>query len=98
MGDQATEKRLHATVRGQVQGVGFRAFVQHWALQLDLTGWVRNRWEGSVELTAEGGQENLDKLLEVLRRGPRSSYVQHVETEWLSPSGEFLDFTVRRTD
>ncbi|MCC7129481.1 MAG: hypothetical protein B6D39_07110 [Anaerolineae bacterium UTCFX2] len=89
---------LHATVRGRVQGVGFRAFVQQWGVQLRLAGWVRNRWDGTVELMAEGSRENLEKLLNLLKIGPRSSSVQHVDTEWLAPSGEFIGFSVRRTD
>lgn len=92
------DTRLHATVQGRVQGVGFRAFVLQWAAQLCLTGWVRNRWDSTVELTAEGSRENLEKMLNQLKIGPRSSSVQRVEAEWLTPSGEFVGFSVRRTD
>ena len=62
--------RLHAMVEGSVQGVGFRQFVLMTAINLDLTGWVRNTFEGSVEVVAEGRQDILDTLLFALRQGP----------------------------
>ncbi len=52
--------RLHAEVFGEVQGVGFRAFVLRRAMGLGLTGWVRNRFDGSVELIAEGSRVALE--------------------------------------
>jgi acylphosphatase len=90
--------RLHATVEGNVQGVGFRAFVEQVAQQLAVTGWVRNRWDSSVEVLAEGSQTQLEALLEALRRGPRMSYVETVTPEWSQASGEFNRFSVRRTE
>jgi len=63
-------KRLHATVSGRVQGVGFRNFVQEEALKLDLTGWVRNTREGDVEVVVEGPEPALSRLMVALRRGP----------------------------
>jgi len=90
--------RLHARVEGAVQGVGFRAFVEHRAASLGLKGWVRNRWDGSVEAVAEGSQYTLESFLESLNRGPRSAHVAHVKVEWEQATGEFSSFTVRRTD
>ena len=89
--------RLHATVEGRVQGVGFRAFVEQSAEALEIKGWVRNRWDGSVEVTAEGVLSKLNQLLNALYRGPRGSYVTGVNTEWQSASGEFKSFQVRMT-
>jgi len=89
---------LHATVEGYVQGVGFRYFVQEIAVELDLTGWVRNRYNGSVEVLAEGERARLETLLAALRRGPRSSHVSSVDFEWLPASGEFTHFSVRMTE
>ncbi len=89
--------RLHAIVEGNVQGVGFRYFVQDWAVSLGVKGWVRNRWEGSVEVVAEGDRPALDKLLAALQRGPRAAYVSSVQEEWQPASGEFPDFRVRVT-
>jgi acylphosphatase len=89
--------RLHATVEGRVQGVGFRAFVEQSAEMLHLRGWVRNRWDGSVEVTAEGERQDLEKLLAALWRGPRASGVGDVHSEWLPATGEFTHFSVRMT-
>ena len=89
--------RLHITVEGRVQGVSFRYFVVDNAQRLYLSGWVRNRWDGSVELVAEGNRQSLDKLLAAVRRGPRSSMVLGVKTDWREATGEFRDFRVRTT-
>jgi acylphosphatase len=90
--------RLHATVEGRVQGVGYRYFVQERAEVLELTGWVRNRWEGSVEVLAEGEREKLEKLLTALHRGPTSAYVSEVKVSWQAATGEFSRFSVRMTE
>lgn len=93
----STHVRLHAIVEGRVQGVGFRYFVQEVAEVLELTGWVRNRWDGSVEVMAEGERDRLEKLLGALRQGPRVSYVETVSPQWLPATGEFPRFSVRST-
>lgn len=88
-------ERLHAVVEGYVQGVGFRAFVLEYAHQLGVTGWVRNRWDTSVEVCAEGERAALERLLAALKRGPSAAYVREVHVEWQAASGEFKDFRVR---
>jgi acylphosphatase len=95
MGDELF--RLHAIVEGRVQGVGFRYFVQEQAVALHLQGWVRNRWDGTVEVMAEGDQQTLSKFLEVLQRGPRASYVSNVRTDWQTGVGDFSGFQIRMT-
>lgn len=89
--------RLHALIDGHVQGVGFRAFVRTIADSQALTGWVRNTSEGLVEVLAEGPRENLEILLDYIRRGPRSAFVTNVQQEWSEASGEFLIFDITRT-
>jgi acylphosphatase len=91
------QTRLHAIVEGHVQGVGFRAFVERNAWDLGVTGWVRNRWDGTVEVTAEGERAALDKLLTALRRGPSASRVTRVEPQWKAATGEFSRFSMRST-
>ena len=90
-------KRLHAIVEGRVQGVGFRFFVEETAIELELKGWVRNRWDGSVEVVAEGAREKLNQLLAELHRGPRSSIIEKVTSQWLPATGEYSKFSVRMT-
>jgi acylphosphatase len=87
--------RLHAEVYGEVQGVGFRVFVLRHAMELGLTGWVRNRGDGSVELTAEGSRTALESILEDVKRGPSGSLVERVETDWGDATSEFRMFGLR---
>jgi acylphosphatase len=94
---ESHQARLHAIVEGRVQGVGFRAFVLERALELGLTGWVRNRWDGTVEVVAEGQKPVLEKLLTGLNRGPHVYTTSSVRSEWLSATGEFTRFQVRMT-
>lgn len=91
-------ERLHASLNGRVQGVGFRAFVDYSANQLNLKGWVRNRWDGSVEVLAEGERSTLEEFLVLLRSGPRAANVTDLRFEWQPASGEFQVFSVRRSD
>jgi acylphosphatase len=69
---------LHFLIRGRVQGVGFRWFVQREASELELRGWVRNTEEGDVEIVAAGDPEDLGELRSSLRRGPRGARVDNV--------------------
>ena len=68
-------------VHGTVQGVGFRAFVWRNAAALGLSGWVRNRRDGTVEVLAAGDAAALDRLAGLLAEGPRWSRVTRVEAE-----------------
>jgi acylphosphatase len=95
--EDKTNSRLHAMVSGRVQGVNFRYFVIEQASELDLTGWVRNRWDGSVEITAEGPHQKLEQLLQAVRHGPPMSTVEDVDFAWLEATGEFVGFSVRST-
>ena len=88
-------KRLSARVDGTVQGVGFRMFVRREAARRRLTGYVRNREDGSVETVAEGPEESLRELAAQLRRGPAGAVVQRLETEWSEATGEFSRFEIR---
>jgi acylphosphatase/protein-L-isoaspartate O-methyltransferase len=87
--------RLEATVRGRVQGVGFRFFVERQANALGLAGSVRNLPDGStVEVLAEGEPEKLGALLADLHRGPRHSAVESVEATWSAAKGGLPGFGI----
>ena len=66
-------------VRGRVQGVGFRWFVEREAQTLGIAGWVRNRSDGTVEVLAQGTREQLFSLRSKLQQGPRASRVDDLE-------------------
>jgi acylphosphatase len=76
----------HYMVRGRVQGVGFRWFVQREAAELGLRGWVRNTVDGQVELVAAGEAEQLNELKVALKRGSRGSRVDAVMEHELAES------------
>jgi acylphosphatase len=92
-----SNSRLHVTVSGHVQGVSFRYFVLEQADQLDLKGWVRNLWNGGVEVTAEGSRQNLELLLLALKTGPPMAVVSEVDYDWRSYTGEFSGFDLTKT-
>lgn len=85
-------ERLHATAHGDVQGVGFRYFVQRRARDLGLDGWVRNNDDGTVEVVAEGPRNALDQLERALRQGPRAARVERVDTRWSDATGNLGPF------
>ena len=90
-------QRLHARIEGRVQGVGFRYFTERTTSELNVTGWVRNRRDGTVEVVAEGDKETLDKLVSRLRSGPSAAFVSHLQQERREATGEFKEFRVRYT-
>ncbi len=88
-------QQLHAIVRGQVQGVNFRSSTQAQARRLGLSGWVRNRRDGSVEVLAEGPRAGLEQLLSFLRYGPPAAIVSEVQPTWLQATLAFKQFEVQ---
>ncbi len=90
-----TPQRLHAIISGRVQGVNFRYYTMLAAGEYGVTGWVRNRIEGTVEVTAEGPRPKLERLLRFLHRGPTNARVEDIEVEWSAATGEFDGFNIR---
>lgn len=89
----ATQARRYL-VRGRVQGVGFRWFVEREAHILKLTGWVRNNPDGSVEALAMGTREQLAGFRLRLQKGPRAARVDHVEEIETEPTAGLHSFQV----
>jgi acylphosphatase len=84
----STEKTVEARrfiVRGRVQGVGFRWFVEREAHLLGIAGWVRNNADGSVEVLAQGTRDQLSGLHSRLREGPRAARVDDVDVSSAKP-------------
>ena len=79
---------VHVTVRGRVQGVGYRNWVEHQALACRLEGWVRNRRDGSVEAVFAGPADIVANMIARCRRGPPSARVETL-TEEPAGAGEF---------
>jgi acylphosphatase len=87
--------RLEATVRGRVQGVGYRYFVVIQSRRLGLAGWVSNEPDGSVRVLAEGSEATVDRLEEALHRGPPGAIVDAVSSVRMPATGTFAGFSVR---
>jgi acylphosphatase len=75
----------HVTIRGRVQGVGYRAWVEDEAIARGIEGWVRNRWDESVEATFAGPADIVAGMIAACQRGPASARVNAVEDEAGSP-------------
>lgn len=88
------QKRIHVVIRGRVQGVFFRASAQREARQLGLTGWIKNRNDGSVEMVVEGEEDQVKDFLAWAQHGPSTARIDKVETKWRSYTGEFSDFRI----
>lgn len=87
--------RIHAFVSGRVQGVFFRSETRRIANSLGIKGWVRNLPDGRVEVVAEGEKDNIDNLLEFLKKGSSAAKVDNVDIKTEEYKGEFEDFSIR---
>ena len=83
-------------VSGRVQGVAFRAFTQQEALRYNLHGWVRNLFDGNVELEVEGGRATVDLFFESLRQGPPLAHVDQMNVKWITATNEDETFCIVR--
>ncbi|REJ04747.1 acylphosphatase [Microbacterium bovistercoris] len=88
---------VRVIVRGRVQGVGFRWFARSMAQEHDVSGWVRNRPDGSVEAELCGTADAVDAVLAALRRGPAGAHVRTVESEDATGTPS-AGFEIRPTD
>jgi len=91
--EKATEARRFV-IRGRVQGVGFRWFVEREAHILRIAGWVRNNTDGSVEVHAQGTRDQLSGLRSRLREGPRAARVDAVEEAEARPIAGASSFRI----
>jgi acylphosphatase len=78
MGKTTAKIAKKFSITGRVQGVGFRYFAEHWAGQLGICGYVKNLWDGGVEVYAIGDPVALEELKRQLAEGPRSAHVASI--------------------
>ena len=88
------QKRVEVEYSGRVQGVGFRFTAERFARDYGILGYVRNLYNGGVELVAEGEEQKLKDFLEGLRFD-LDNYIEHCSQNWFDPTGEFQSFTIR---
>ena len=96
MAGENDRQRAHIRIFGRVQGVFFRASAEAEAKRIGVTGWVRNRPDGSVELVAEGAKSQLDELAAWCRHGPPRAEVEDMQIEWRDFTGDFPNFRTTR--
>jgi acylphosphatase len=83
-------------VRGIVQGVGYRYFVQRTAERMGLKGYVRNQYDGSVEVVVQiGDSEDISSFVQKLKLGTQSAYIEGVEVSPFKYQGEFTHFDIK---
>jgi acylphosphatase len=93
--DKSAAHARRFLVRGRVQGVGFRWFVEREAFILQIAGWVRNNPDGTVEILAQGTRDQLAGLHSRLREGPRAARVDHVEVSEAQPVAGLTSFLIQ---
>jgi len=87
--------RVHVVIYGIVQGVFFRASTREEARALDITGWVKNCFDGNVEAVFEGERGKVEKILKWCKIGPPGAKVININSNWEAPTGEFDSFSVK---
>lgn len=88
--------RVRLRITGRVQGVYYRASTREQARALALTGWVRNRPDGSVEALAEGPRDALERLIAWCEQGPPAAHVTAVDATWTDATGDLPAFHIAR--
>lgn len=94
MRPEMSKSAVYMKASGRVQGVGFRFFVRQQATAFGLTGWVRNRADGSVEIHAEGDRELLEAFAARVERGPTFGRVDDLTVEWIEATGSYYSFDI----
>jgi acylphosphatase len=87
--------RAHILVSGFVQGVCYRWFVEKKANSLGLTGYVKNLYDGRVEVVVEGERGLIEELIKMIKIGPPAADVRDIKIEWQEYKGEFSGFGIR---
>jgi acylphosphatase len=90
----ADKVRAHVIIRGRVQGVFFRLETQRAAGRFEVSGWVRNKRDGTVEAVFEGEKARVDEILEWCRQGSPGAVVEHVNLEWEKHTGKYPGFEI----
>lgn len=82
-------------VEGRVQGVGFRNFAYNRAVKHNITGYVKNTYEGNVKIVCMGQEADLDKFIDEMKKGPYLSYVSNIRIKESGTDENFNDFEIR---
>lgn len=89
-------KQVHLYIKGDVIGVGFRAWTKIQAKIIGVTGWVRNKDGDSVEAQIQGEEETVNQIIELVKKGPPVSHVSDVQVFWQEPKEIFDQFEIKK--
>lgn len=89
-------KQVHLYIKGDVIGVGFRAWTKIQAKIIGVTGWVRNVDGDWVEAQIQGDEEKVKQIVELIKKGPPVSHVSEVEVFWQEPKEVFDLFEIKK--
>ena len=95
MNDEKKSVSVKIKVTGRVQRVGYRYFVQHWAEDFGIGGWVKNQGGVCEYQEAEGRKDRIEKLIKELKEGPSMAQVEEVNVKWAGFENEYRNFEVR---
>ena len=95
-------KQAHLYIKGDVIGIGFRAWTKIQAKIIGVTGWVRNVFDhpdifgvgGGVEAQIQGEKEKVDQIIELIKKGPPVSHIENIEIFWQEPKEIFDEFKI----
>lgn len=87
-------KRVYLIISGDLQGVGFRAFVVKAAKKLSIVGWVKNRRDKTVKIVGEGDKDTLERFVGMCHKGPALAVIKNSVVDWQEATGEFVAFEV----
>lgn len=85
---------IHSIVKGKVQRVGYRDFIEQYAREHSLFGWIKNNKDGSVEVVMQGTPDELKECIEVLNQGSLLSKVESLAVDWRTPEKLYDEFKV----
>lgn len=85
---------IYCVLKGKVQRVGFRDYIETYAREQGVFGWVRNNTDGSVELVIQGTPDQLKACIEVLNQGTPLTRVESLSVDWRTPAKQFDEFRV----
>jgi len=89
-------KQVHLYIKGDVIGVGFRAWTKIQAKIIGVNGWVRNHQEGFVEAQIQGEEEKVKQIIELIKKGPPVSHVSEVQIFYQEPKEIFDQFEIKK--
>ncbi len=85
---------IYCVVKGRVQGIGYRDFVERYTREHNLFGWIKNKEDGSVEMVVQGTPDELKACIEVLNQGSLLARVETLSIDWRTPEKQFDEFRI----